>query len=216
MTASVRQIEPQRLVSLARAFHLLDADEAAGRCLSVAFDVAIEAKARLGLDLNLIRWRVVADPHYMDHWAILLDDGRVLDPTRVQVDGSRALVGPAGGYPQNFLEARVYPASLLIARYQRTPLRAEGRLNSGFMWRCALSMLSFDLRAAARDRDAGGAGAAIRTWLRFLRCFMTAGVQRRLVRRAEHLLTCLSGEPSGRDAGRASVDPGIDLSRRVG
>lgn len=216
MTASVRQIAPQRLVSLARAFQIREAAEAAGRCLGATLDVALEAQARLGLDVNLIRWRVVADPHYMDHWAILLDDGRVLDPTRVQVDGKRLLVGPAQDYPPHFVDARVYPASMLAGRYRKAHRCPDGRLGSGFMWSCAVSLLAHDLRAAARHHDAGAAAVALRSGLLFLRCFLLQGAKRALIRRAERLLARLSGEPVVPADRHGRAESGVGPSRRVG
>lgn len=103
----------QGLVLLALPLHITHHRAAIGRCLSASLDFALLARDRLKIEVELICWRVVDDSRFGEHLAVWLGGGSVLDLTRVQVDGSRQLVGAADAYPANFTQPRRYPAAPL-------------------------------------------------------------------------------------------------------
>jgi hypothetical protein len=196
MQSSVLSIAPQRLVALARPFQVKGAGSAIGRCLSISLDVAVEAQRRLGLDVKLVKWRVVNDPNFVDHWAVMLDDERVIDVTRVQVDGKNTLVCGINDYPANFRNRRVYPAHLLTSVYQVSSPSSSARLSDHFLWRCGTRLFAFDLAAALRERHLATFAATLRIGATFLRCFLMAVARRALDKRARTLLDRLPSQPA--------------------
>jgi hypothetical protein len=192
----------QAFTTLARKFQILSADEAAGRCLSVSLEFALAAERQLGVDPQLVKWRVKDDPAYVDHWAVLLDSDNVIDLTRVQVDGSTKMICPIGDYPANYVNRRVYPTSLLGPAYLSRRAPGAARLSNTFLWSCGTRLLRHDLAAALRGRDLRGARAALDEFATFLTCFAISSLTRTLETRASRLLGRLSrhAEPSARTA----------------
>jgi hypothetical protein len=195
MTSAIVQLGAHRLISCAQPFQITQADEASGRCLSAALDFALAAKQGHGIDVRLVKWHVAGDPNYVEHWAVLLDPGRVIDLTRVQVDGKRQLVHAIADYPCNYLECRIYPASLLMRTYAESVAPDDTRLPDRFLWACGTSLFGFDMAAAWRQRDAARAVAALRECRTFLVCFLLGRATRALERRARLLLARLHARP---------------------
>ncbi|HEX8957777.1 MAG TPA: hypothetical protein VF798_15970 [Burkholderiaceae bacterium] len=157
----------EKLVSLARAFHLTSPEQAHGRCFASSLALASLAAER-GFAVELISWRVFGDPDFCDHWAVLVDGETVLDPTHVQVDGDARLVHKPGDYPSNYRHPRRYPAGLLVPLYDALGVAQAPRFPPGFMWRATIAMAGFDMRRALRNRKFGalrpalsGIGAAL-------------------------------------------------------
>ena len=195
MQSSVLSVAPQRLIALARPFQVKGAASAIGRCLSISLDVAVEAqRRRLGLDVKLVKWHVVNDPHFVDHWAVMLDDERVIDVTRAQVDGKNTLVCGINDYPANFKNRRVYPARLLTSVYQVSCPSSSVRLSDHFLWRCGTRLFAFDLAEALRARRLAMFAATLRIGATFLRCFLMASARHALDKRAKTLLGRLSSQ----------------------
>ena len=192
----------QTFTSLARKFQILSKDEAAGRCLSVSLEFALAAQRQLDVDVELVKWRVKDDPDYVDHWAVLLDSDNVVDLTRVQVDGSTKMVCRIGDYPTNYVNRRVYPASLLGPAYPARRAPGAARLSNTFLWRCGTQLLRHDLAAALRGRDPRSARVALDEFTTFLTCFAISSLTRALEKRASRLLGRLRrhAEPSARTA----------------
>lgn len=194
--ANLHNINTRRLISLAERLQLRTPEEAAGHCLSVSLDFALAAKQFYGLDSQLIKWSVVGDRHYVDHWAVMLDDQRVLDMTHVQVDGRKTLVARVSSYPANFRDPRVYPAELLTGAYLESQEHGTGRFTSRFLWTCGVRLFRHDAKAAFEARDLGGLGVALRQGRQFLGLFLMGCLKRWLEGRARHLMSRLHSQPA--------------------
>jgi len=193
--ATLHSIHTQRLVSLARRFQITRADEAAGHCLSLSLDFALVAKHLHDIDVDLVKWTVADDPAYVDHWAVILHGDTVIDLTRVQVDGATHLTAAMADYPANFRSPRIYPASLLAKPYTDSRTQDNARLSNRFLWTCGTRLLAFDLKAAARHRDARHALLALREGRTFLGLFMLGCLTRALENRARKLMSRLHAQP---------------------
>lgn len=187
MTTTLQRLSSDQLASLTGPLKITRPDEAAGRCLSVSLAFALAALQRHGVNAELVKWRVVGDPCYTDHWAVKLNDRAVIDLTRVQVDGTSQAVCAIDSYPANFKDCRAYPASLLLNAYVAVPLQGESRLSNQFAWYCGTRLLQFDLAGSWRARDAGTALATLRGFCKFLLQFSTHGLISLLERRAQTL-----------------------------
>jgi hypothetical protein len=186
----------RKMDSLARPLRLTRVDEAAGRCLSASLDLAHRALLQHGVALQLVKWCVLGDPHYVDHWAVLRDADSVWDVTRIQVDARRELVYGLDSYPPNFQNRRIYPASLLLAQYTPASTDSSPRLPSHFLWHCGTSLLRFDLGQAWQQRSLSLAWSTALEGGRFLKYFWTASFTRWLEQRSRQLLTRLQAQPT--------------------
>lgn len=142
-------VTPQQrlLLRLAARHRLRSVVHARGRCFSVSLDLALDAHKR-GLAVTLLRWRVVAQDDFVDHWAVRFDDAQALDLSSVQFDPAGRLLQPLGLYPEQFIDLREYPASLFLPTYARVALHRRGRLPITFLSAVCTAMWRHDLRAA--------------------------------------------------------------------
>jgi hypothetical protein len=202
-----------QLIELARKFQIRRIHEATGRCLSISLEFALAARARLGAEVMLVKWNVRDDPFYIDHWAVQLDEQNVLDLSRVQVDGSSALVCPVDGYPHNYQRRRTYPAALLLDEYVSTGASGRPRLSTRFMWICGTRLWRFDMAQAWRNASVRKAGTALTEFATFLSCFTLDASTRALEGRARRLLGRLYSLPTLSE--RTTVtDPVLFVERR--
>jgi len=153
--------EHQALLQVARPFHLTTRQEAFGRCFAAALGIADSAYRR-GIEVELVRWQVIGDRDFCDHWVLACGENTVIDPTRVQVDGKTDLLQTMTSYPRHYRNPRRYPAELLLpifaelagAEAQYIPLR--------FMWGSGIALVRHDMRRAWQARQ-------WRMWLRGVR-----------------------------------------------
>ena len=187
-SATLSSLVSARLIPLARPLQIKRARAASGRCLSASLDLALVARERLKFELELVCWDVHDDPKFSEHWAVWLGGDLVLDLTRVQVDGSRQLVGSTSDYPANFMHPRRYPAALLLPAYEVHGAAADRRLPTEFTRLRARALLGFDLARAWREHDPAAAVAALGRALRFARWGAFDATRRLLDRRRRLLL----------------------------
>lgn len=202
-----RSESTRRLVLLAERLQLTTAEEAAGHCLSVSLDFALAARQFYGLESRLVKWTVVGDRHYVDHWAVLLDDEHVLDMTHVQVDGRNTLVASIDSYPAHFRMARTYPAELLTDAYIESQEHGTGRFTSRFLWTCGARLFAHDLQAAFVSRELSNFGMALRQGAQFLGLFLMGCMTRWLEARARRLMRRLHDHPGVHMTVRAKPAP---------
>jgi hypothetical protein len=150
-------LRDDRLDLLARyaATHRHDnAVAARGRCLHATLTLGREA-ARLGLAerVAVVRWRVRDDADFLEHWALSLENGRVLDMTAVQVDGHPRPLREIDGYPANYVQARRYPLGLVLGGLPPAD-PPDGRYPLRALWRLHRRLYRFDARRAIRARSA--------------------------------------------------------------
>jgi hypothetical protein len=130
------------LIAAAEHQRIRSPDAAAGMCLTASVEFALAASKLVSL--QLVRWRVVQDPAYCEHWALLLNEDEVLDLTHVQVDGDDWPVHALRTYPTHYRDPRLYPCELL------TELFAQG--GTAVHWhtlaRARLRIHGFDIRQA--------------------------------------------------------------------
>lgn len=137
------------LMRLAARHRLRSAVHARGRCFSVSLDLAQDAHKR-GLAVTLLRWRVMGQDDFVDHWAVRFDAERALDLSSVQFDPAGRLLQPISLYPAEFLDCREYPASLFLPTYARVALHRRGRLPLTFLSTVCTAMWRHDLGSALR------------------------------------------------------------------
>ena len=178
----------QTLVRLARRLQITERHIAAGLCLSISMELALAVCDQCGGDVRLVRWRVVDDPQFVDHWAVEFDADRVLDLTRVQVDGSKGLICPVAGYPANYVGRAAYPVSLFADAYLAQGGSRRRRLSDKFLWTCGAGRLGFDLSRAYHAFDTRAGMSALVEFARFARCFLVGATVRALQRRVHTLL----------------------------
>lgn len=130
------------LIAAAQQRRISSPDAAAGMCLTASIEFALAARKLA--PLQLVRWRVVKDPAYCEHWAICFTEGEVLDLTHVQVDGDARPVHALGTYPAHYRHPRLYPCELLTELFAQ-----DGR---AVYWhtlaRARLRIHGFDIRQA--------------------------------------------------------------------
>lgn len=167
------------LIRKARRLRITKLADARGRCFALSLEVAALA-SRLGLDLQLIVWRVVGDPDFVEHWAVALDGSRVIDPTRVQVDGLTDLVCPIRSYPKNYVRPRVYPSALLLRGCDVSRSDTDGRFFAEFLWAARWRLFGYDVRRHFRLKRLQGSAEVVTSMLRFCATAPIAKIQSRL------------------------------------
>ncbi len=133
-------------------FHLTTPQEAFGRCFAAALGIADSAYHH-GIKVELVRWQVVGDRDFCDHWALVCGEGTVIDPTRVQVDGKTDLVQPMASYPRHYRNPRRYPAELLLPMFAQLAVEEEQRIPLRFMWGSGIALVRHDMRRAWQARQ---------------------------------------------------------------
>ena len=104
--------DQQKLLRLAASTAIRSPDLAYGQCLMTTLELACLARDVEGL--SLLRWRVTKDPDFHEHWALRFSADDVLDPTRVQVDGKRAVVKAIASYPATYFLGGEYPLNVFL------------------------------------------------------------------------------------------------------
>ena len=103
------------LLDYARQHHVRAEHFASGLCLDASLDLARQAHALgLGDQVAFVRWRVVGDARFRDHWALAIGDERVLDMTAVQIDGNAEPLRGLDSYTGALTSRRTYPLNLLF------------------------------------------------------------------------------------------------------
>ncbi len=168
--------------------HARDAQDARGRCLDATVELGREA-LRLGVSQRVafVRWHVVNDPEFMEHWALALDDGRVIDPTAAQVDGDPRALRRMDEYPANYLSPRHYPVDGLVPLMEAQGPAHGLRYSRRQMWFLHRWLFRHDTRAAVRARSARDLADAGRALMRSAFMLAVDAALERAVNRAARL-----------------------------
>ena len=133
-------------------------------CFQATLALAREAQdLKLDDRVTFIRWRVRKDIKFLEHWALALDDGSVLDMTAVQVDGDSNPFRDAEGYPANYVRPRRYPLALVLTVMERDVQEPGQHYSRRLLWTLHRRLFRHDAGAAVRARaplallDAGAA-----------------------------------------------------------
>lgn len=157
------------LVQQANRVAIRGAEEAKGKCFLTSAKFAIAFSEFV--DLRLIRWEVVDDADYREHWCIGISDTEVLDLTRVQVDGTDGVLHHVNNYPANYIQMRQYPASRILSKCRHSPdCVRDGVLNISPMG-MRLAMLRYDLANAGNASKYSILGNGIHELCRLI-CWM--------------------------------------------
>ncbi|MET0383841.1 MAG: hypothetical protein ABW032_10520 [Burkholderiaceae bacterium] len=174
------------LENFAMAARHRTAAESQGRCLDATARLGAEAD-RLGLAgaVEFVRWRVLDDLHFLEHWALaVVGDGRVIDLTAVQVDGDDRPLKRLEEYPANYVQPRRYPIAVMLGFLKRCGLDS-GR---GFSRRSLLT-LHWNLcrHDAGQAVRAGSPFRFLDADAAFLRCCSTLALGYALERAVDRL-----------------------------
>lgn len=140
-----------QLLQTARRLRAKTSREAYGRCLCSTLELCSAAQ-KLGIDANVIVWKVINDKDFHDHWAVAIDEARIIDITRAQIDNRQELVFQLSDYPDNFVSYRIYPSQQLVAKYLRHK-EAGDKLTSRQMWSLYGQLLRHDIRHGLLHRN---------------------------------------------------------------
>lgn len=142
------------LESFALAGRHRSAAQSRGLCFHASIELAREAR-RLGLEgrAAFVRWRVRRDLDFLEHWALALESGLVLDMTAAQVDGDSRPLRRIDEYPANYDAPRHYPVAVVLdAVSERTPT-PNAHYSRSLLWTMHLGLFRHDARAAAIARS---------------------------------------------------------------
>ena len=137
------------------AEHCRSVPESSGLCFHAALTLGQEAR-RLGLEeqVAFVRWRVLQDVNFLEHWALVLEGGTVLDMTAVQVDGNPHPLRRLESYPANYLRPRRYPAAVVLAAMERPVLDEDRNFSRRLLWTLHKRLFRHDAAMAVRSRSA--------------------------------------------------------------
>lgn len=162
---------------------------AQGTCLHATMELAAEA-LRLGLDrsASVVRWCVCGDPAFLEHWALALESGRVLDTTAVQVDGNPQPLRRLDEYPANYRSPRHYPIEAMSDFIDTCSVTTDHRYPLRQVWKLHCGLFSHDAREAVRS---GAPAALLKAFAAILTCsfgLSLAYMTERASARAESLM----------------------------
>jgi hypothetical protein len=142
------------LRSHANANHHTSATESRGLCFQATLALGREARS-LGLTerVTFVRWRVRRDVNFLEHWALALDDGSVLDMTAVQVDGNPSPLRNVQGYPANYVRPRRYPIAIVLAVMERGVLEPGQHYSRRLLWVLHRRLFRHEAGDAVRARS---------------------------------------------------------------
>ena len=131
--------------------HHKSAPESRGLCFQATLTLGREAR-RLGLEghVAFVRWCVRRDVNFLEHWALVLDDGRVFDMTAVQVDGNPQPLRRLANYPANYVRPRQYPAAIVLAVMDRHVPEQDRHFSRRLLWGLHRRLFRHDASKALR------------------------------------------------------------------
>lgn len=99
------------------------------------------------IKINLVRWKVVGDRHFSEHWAVALNNDKVADFTRAQVDGRNTTIHKIDDYPPNYYSWRHYPADLFLEDFKKKAKKFEhtGLMPDDFLLSALVKIGKYDL-----------------------------------------------------------------------
>jgi len=137
------------------AQHCRSVSESSGLCLHAALTLGQTAR-RMGLEdkVAFVRWRVHRDVNFLEHWALVLECGTVLDMTAVQVDGNPDPLRGLDSYPVNYVRPSQYPIGIVLDVMERPLLEAERHFSRRLLWNLHGRLFLHDAAKALRGRSA--------------------------------------------------------------
>ena len=134
--------------------HCRSAPESSGLCFHATLTLGQVAR-RMGLEekVAFVRWRVQRDVNFLEHWAVVLDSGTVLDMTAIQVDGNPNPLRRVESYPANYVRPRQYPAAIVLSAMERPVLEAERHFSRRMLWSLHVRLFRHDAARALRSRS---------------------------------------------------------------
>ena len=180
------------LEAVARAGCLASLAEARGMCFQATLNLAREAQ-RLGFGsrAEFIRWDVVKDVDFLEHWALTLDDGRVLDMTAMQVDGDAQPVRHVDDYPVNYVRPRRYPAALILGAIDSVGTPSGRHYPCATLWMLHKRLFAHEAAAALRARSIRHGLDAVAAVMRTAFKLSLVGLLEHAIRRMSRLLVRL-------------------------
>ena len=191
------------LLDYARQHHVRAEHFASGLCLDASLDLARQAHALgLGDQVAFVRWRVVGDARFRDHWALAIGGERVLDMTAVQIDGNAEPLRGLDSYTGALTSRRTYPLNLLFELVDRdepshTAIRSYPRR---LVWRIQCTLAGYDAKRSLRRGSVYGLFKAAGELFDAALVLASGHLHDRLVRR----LGCLQQRDV--DAGKTPAD----------
>jgi hypothetical protein len=134
------------------AGHHKSGSESRGLCFQATLTLGQEAR-RLGLEgkVAFVRWRVRRDVNFLEHWAIVLDNARVLDMTAVQVDGNPDPLRSLRSYPANYVRPRQYPVAIVLNVMERHVPEPDRHFSRRLLWGLHWCLFRHDAAKAYHD-----------------------------------------------------------------
>jgi hypothetical protein len=178
----------KRLICAAECVAIQSAEDAAGMCFLTTMEFVFASMIASSIELQLVRWEVVDDPDFCEHWAIALSGDEVIDLTRAQVDGNLKVLHRINSYPCGYQQMKRYPVRTILHDF----LSAGGHLNDmsarsaiGIRW----AMFRFDLANALFLQKPIMIASGLFNMVRFTWWALSCNVMRQLESR-RNLLIC--------------------------
>lgn len=128
--------------------------ESRGLCLQATLAIAEEARRlNLGRRVGFVRWSVLRDMAFLEHWALVLDGTRVLDMTAVQVDGNADPLRRLASYPANYVRPRQYPATVVLDVMEHHVSGTGRNFSRRLLWTLHLALFRHDAGRASQARS---------------------------------------------------------------
>ena len=143
--------EEEFILQVAKKMHESNCECSIGRCFgsSLAFASGLR---QMGVQIVLIRWRVLRDKQFADHWAIRLNQDFAIDLTSIQFEMQGKVLQKIKSYPENFVNLREYPFQIFLEQYERECGGGANQFSAQSMLRFSLAMFNYDLVRASSER----------------------------------------------------------------
>jgi hypothetical protein len=147
--ASKQSREHMAMLRLAKKLKIQNNGNVDGHCLYMSLLFAKTAK-RQGISVSLLRWTVLRDDQFADHWAVKFSDDVALDLTSIQFDPKGTILQKINAYPGNFVHPMTYPATIFAdAQLPRGDLL---RFPISTMWVLYKKIFKQDIRSAYKAK----------------------------------------------------------------
>ena len=172
--------EEEFIILVAKKMREPNLECSSGRCFGASLAFA-SGMRQMGVRVTLIRWRVLLDKQFADHWAIRLNQDFAIDLTSIQFETQDKVLQKIKSYPANFVCPRVYPFEIFLDAYEggrNKGGRDTNQFSAQTMQRFYVAMFNYDLACTISERKwwriAALLNRAVIGYLHFVACGLNA------------------------------------------
>ncbi len=109
--------EEEFILRIAKKMRESGGYDSRGRCFGASLAFASVLR-HLGFQASLIRWKVLYDNQFADHWAVRLNHDFAIDLTSLQFEAQGEVLQKIKSYPANFVSLREYPFEIFLDQFE--------------------------------------------------------------------------------------------------